>query len=73
METINEALKFEENLKTYKSRDQKIWASLKAKELILSLNEFYKNSKDEKIMEIMKRLTMIKRKFEARLKPKIRI
>jgi hypothetical protein len=73
METINEALKFEENLKTYKSRDQKIWASLKAKELILSLNEFYKNSKDEKIMEIMKRLTLIKRKFEARLKPKIRI
>ena len=73
METINEALNFEENLKTYKSRDQKIWASLKAKELILSLNEFYKNSKDEKIMEIMKRLTLIKRKFEARLKPKIRI
>lgn len=73
METIDEALKFEENIKTYKSRDQKIWASLKAKQLILSLNEFYKNSKDEKIMEIMKRLTLIKRKFEARLKPKIRI
>jgi len=73
METIEEALEFENNLKTYKSRDQKIWASLKAKELILSLNEFYKKSKDNKIMDIMKRLTVIKRKFESRLKPKIRI
>lgn len=73
METIQEALEFESNVKTYKSRDQKIWASLKAKELILTLNEFYKKSKDDKIMDIMKRLTTIKRKFEARLKPKIRV
>lgn len=73
METIQEALEFEENLKTYKSRDQKIWASLKAKELILELNEFYKKSKDDQLMDIMKRLTAIKRKFETRLKPKIRI
>jgi hypothetical protein len=73
MDTIQEALEFESNLKTYKSRDQKIWASLKARELILTLNEFYKKSKDAKIMDIMKRLTAIKRKFEARLKPRIRI
>ncbi|WP_152286373.1 hypothetical protein [Flavicella marina] len=73
METIQEALEFENNVKSFRSRDEKIWASLKAKELILSLNEFYKKSKDEKIMDIMKRLTVIKRKYEARLKPKIRV
>lgn len=71
MKTIQEALEFENNAKTFKSRDEKIWASLKAKELILSLNEFYKKSKDQKIMDLMKRLTAIKRKFEARLKPKL--
>lgn len=73
METIQEALEFESNIKTYKSRDERIWASLKARELTLALNEFYKKSKDQQIMDIMKRLTAIKRKFEARLKPKIRI
>jgi len=73
METIQEALDFESNIKTYKSRDQRIWASLKARELTLALNEFYKKSKDQKIMDLMKRLTTIKRKFESRLKPKIRI
>ena len=71
METIQEALDFESNIKTYKSRDQRIWASLKARELTLALNEFYKKSKDQKIMDLMKRLTTIKRKFESRLKPKI--
>ncbi len=73
METIQEALEFETNVKSFRSRDERIWASLKAKELILTLNEFYKKSKDKKIMEIMKRLTVIKKKFESRLKPKIRI
>lgn len=73
METIQEALTFENNVKSFRSRDERISASLKAKELILSLNEYYKKSKDDQIMDLMKRLTAIKRKFEARLKPKIRI
>jgi hypothetical protein len=39
-----------------------------AKALILELNEVYKVEKDEEIMDIMKRLTVIKRKVEKRLK-----
>jgi len=32
------------------------------------LNEIYKKSKDSKIMDIMKRLTLIKQRLERRLK-----
>ncbi|WP_420572818.1 hypothetical protein [Kordia sp.] len=50
------------------SRSDKITASREAKRLILSLNEIYKQKKDPAIMEIMKRLTTLKRKYEKRLK-----
>jgi len=46
----------------------RINASREAKELILSINEEYKNTKDESLMDLMKRLTVIKRKIEKRLK-----
>lgn len=71
METIEQALEFEKMVPTFRSRDQKIKATLKAKELVLALNEFYKKSKDEKIMDLMKRLTAIKRKYEKRLKGRL--
>jgi len=38
--------------------------------LILSLNEVYKENKDAEIMDIMKRLTVIKQRIERRLKGK---
>lgn len=50
------------------SRSDKIFASREAKRLILGLNEIYKQKKDPSIMEIMKRLTTLKRKYEKRLK-----
>lgn len=50
------------------SRSDKIVASREAKRLILGLNEIYKQKKDPTIMEIMKRLTTLKRKYEKRLK-----
>ncbi|AXG70617.1 hypothetical protein KORDIASMS9_02858 [Kordia sp. SMS9] len=56
-----------ENTK-FRSRSDKITASREAKRLILSLNEIYKQKKDPAIMEIMKRLTVLKRKYEKRLK-----
>jgi hypothetical protein len=46
----------------------RILASREVKSLILSLNEIYKQNKDQQIMEIMKRLTAIKQKIEKRLK-----
>ena len=68
MDIINEALEFEQRkLKSLSSSDR-VEISRQAKALILGLNEIYKRKKDEKIMDIMKRLTTIKRKVEKRLK-----
>ena len=65
---IKEALDFEEKQKSYVSRNDKIIAASKAKEIILALNEVYKETKEESLMDLMKRLTVIKRKLEKRLK-----
>jgi hypothetical protein len=43
-------------------------ASREVKALILELNEFYKTKNDPKIMDQMKRLTLVKQKIEKRLK-----
>jgi hypothetical protein len=70
METdlINEALQFEQQKLTLRTTSDRIVASRKAKDLILKLNEIYKENKDAAIMDLMKRLTVIKRKIEKRLK-----
>ncbi len=67
-ELIKKALEFEENYKSFKTRNEKILASRKVKDIILSINEFYKTSKEEELMDLMKRLTVIKKKIEVRLK-----
>ncbi len=67
MDIINEALEFEQKKLKSLSTSDRIEISRKAKTLILGLNEIYKRKKDEQIMDIMKRLTVIKRKVEKRL------
>jgi len=67
-ETIEKATEFEKRKHIYKSTNEKIVASREVKSLILELNEIYKENKDSDIMEMMKRLTVIKRKVEKRLK-----
>ena len=67
MEIIKEALEFEQRKLKSLSTSDRIEISRKAKTLILGLNEIYKRKKDEQIMDIMKRLTAIKRKVEKRL------
>ena len=71
MNIINEALRYEKEKIVLRSRDDRIKASLKLKNLILSLNEIYKKENDPAIMDIMKRLTVIKRKVESRLKGRL--
>ncbi len=71
MELLDRALEFEENVSTFKSRDERIKASHTAKELVLALNEIYKKTQDPKIMDMMKRVTAIKQKFEKRLKGRL--
>ena len=49
----------------------RVSASRLAKALILELNEIYKKTKEPEIMETMKRLTVIKRKVDKRLKGRL--
>jgi hypothetical protein len=71
MEILARALEFEANKSSFKTRNEKIIASRQAKELILSINEIYKENRDPNLMDIMKRITVIKQKIEKRLKMKI--
>jgi hypothetical protein len=68
MEILDKALEFEERKLSFQNTSDRIVASREVKELILSLNELYKVNKDPKVMDLMKRLTVIKRKIEVRLK-----
>jgi hypothetical protein len=68
---IEEAIEFEKNHKSFKTRNEKILASRKAKEIVLSINTIYKKNKDQNLMNIMKRITVIKQKLEKRLKGRI--
>ncbi len=73
MEVISQALEFENRKLSLKSTNDRILASREVKALILNLNEIYKENHDQKIMDLMKRLTAIKRKVESRLKSHITI
>lgn len=70
MDLIEKAIAFENRKMRFPTTSDRILASREAKALILSLNEIYKESKDSKIMDIMKRLTAIKQRIEKRLKGK---
>lgn len=68
MEIIQQAREFEKRKFSFKTTSDRILAAREAKDLILSINEIYKSKKDENLMELMKRLTVVKRKIERRLK-----
>lgn len=70
MDLITKALEFENRKMRFPTTSDRILASREAKSLILSLNEVYKENKDKKIMDIMKRLTSVKQRIEKRLKGK---
>ncbi|MCF7568101.1 hypothetical protein L3X37_06945 [Sabulilitoribacter arenilitoris] len=71
MELINRALEFEQRKMRSLSTSDRVKISREAKALILDLNQIYKQKKDDNIMDIMKRLTAIKRKVEKRLKGRL--
>jgi len=68
MDTIEKALEFENRKFSFKTTSDRIVAAREAKDLILAVNELYKKEKDAKLMDLMKRLTVIKQKIEKRLK-----
>ena len=67
-ELLERATEFENRSLSHMSTSDRVAASREAKELILSINEVYKESKDAELMDVMKRLTEKKRKIEKRLK-----
>ena len=70
MSIIKIAHEFENRKHSFKNTSERIMASREAKDIILGLNELYKMGHDPKIMDLMKRLTTIKRSIEKRLKYK---
>lgn len=49
------------------STSDRIRISKEAKQLVLTLNEIYKKNQDSSIMDLMKRITAIKKRVEKRL------
>lgn len=67
MSVLEEALDFEKSKMSNMSTSDRVVASRKAKELILAINEIYKKNKDASLMDLMKRLTVKKKKIEKRI------
>lgn len=68
MDLLQEAAQFEKAKMSHMSTSDRVHASREAKRLILAINEIYKKTKDTKLMDIMKRITVKKKKIEVRLK-----
>ncbi|CAI8372830.1 MAG: Uncharacterised protein [Flavobacterium sp. SCGC AAA160-P02] len=68
MDIIDRATEFENRKHKFITTSDRIIASREVKGLILEINEVYKESKDPSLMDLMKRLTVIKQKIEKRLK-----
>jgi len=68
MDIVEKALEFEQRKLSLKSTTERILASREVKSLILGVNEIYKENKDPELMDLMKRLTVIKKHVEKRLR-----
>lgn len=68
MDILKRANEFETRKHSFKTTSDRILAAREAKEIILGVNEVYKKRKDAQLMDLMKRLTVIKQKIEKRLK-----
>ncbi|CAL2102138.1 conserved protein of unknown function [Tenacibaculum sp. 190130A14a] len=67
---LDRAEEFENRKFKFVTTSDRILASREAKALILEINEVYKQTKESSLMEIMKRLTVVKQRIDKRLKGK---
>lgn len=67
---LDRAEEFENRKFKFVTTSDRILASREAKALILEINEVYKQTKESGLMEIMKRLTVVKQRIDKRLKGK---
>jgi hypothetical protein len=68
MDILQRASEFENRKWSGITTSDRVQASRELKQLILDINEQYKRTRDQQLMDVMKRLTTIKRKVESRLK-----
>ncbi|MDF4204014.1 hypothetical protein PXD56_13660 [Maribacter sp. SA7] len=71
MDILKEAQIFENAKMSHMSTSDRVVASREAKRLILAINEIYKKKKDVSLMDIMKRLTVKKKRIDKRLKGRV--
>ncbi|GAA4272476.1 hypothetical protein U6A24_09990 [Aquimarina gracilis] len=65
---LEQALEFERKKITHMTTSDRVSASREAKNLVLNINKIYKKTRDPRLMEIMKKITVKKRKIEKRLR-----
>lgn len=65
---LQEAAVFENAKMSNMTTSDRVTASREAKRLILTINETYKKTKDAALMDVMKRLTVKKKRIDIRLK-----
>ncbi len=68
MNILIRAEEFERRPMSHMSTSDRVKASREARDLVLTINEIYKKTKDSNLMEVMKRITLKKKKIEKRLK-----
>jgi len=68
MDILEEAEAFEKAKMSNMTTSDRVTASREAKRLILAINEIYKETKEEALMDVMKRLTVKKKRIDVRLK-----
>ncbi|EAR15622.1 MULTISPECIES: hypothetical protein [Robiginitalea] len=72
-ELLQKASEFENRKWSRITTSDRVQASRDLKKLILEINEVYKKTRDQHLMEVMKNLTAIKRKVEKRLQGRIEV
>lgn len=70
-ELLKQAEIYENRTMSHMSTSDRVSASREGKSLILAINEIYKKTKDSSLMEVMKRLTVKKKKIEKRIKGRL--
>jgi hypothetical protein len=68
MDLMERVAEFEARKMSGITTSDRVTFSREVKALILEINEIYKETKDVELMDIMKRLTVKKKKIEKRLK-----
>lgn len=68
MKIIKEAQEFLKTKMNGLSTSDRVKLARDAKRIVLAINEMYKENKDPKLMQLMKELTVKKKRIDVRLK-----